>query len=105
MTLSSYSECASCCLPLVPTGQSALKLNEQVPAGSLPRTMEVILRNNIVESARAGDEMTFVGTLLVVPDVAAITAPGEKVQTKPGLHVNEVALSACSALQDLVHKQ
>ena len=63
--------------------------------------MEVILRNNIVESARAGDEMTFVGTLLVVPDVAAITAPGEKVQTKPGLHVNEVALSACSALQNL----
>lgn len=47
--------------------------------------MEVILRNDIVESARAGDEMTFVGTLLVVPDVAAITAPGEKVQTKPGL--------------------
>lgn len=65
-------------------------LNEQVPAGSLPRTMEVILRNNVVESARAGDEMTFVGTLLVVPDVAAITAPGEKVQTKPGLHVGEV---------------
>ena len=60
-----------------------------MPAGSLPRTMEVILRNNIVESARAGDEMVFVGTLLVVPDVAAITAPGEKVQTKPGLHVNE----------------
>lgn len=46
--------------------------------------MEVILRNNIVESARAGDEMVFVGTLLVVPDVAAITAPGERVQTKPG---------------------
>lgn len=47
--------------------------------------MEVILRNNVVESARAGDEMVFVGTLLVVPDVAAITAPGEKVQTKPGM--------------------
>lgn len=57
----------------------------QVPAGSLPRTMEVILRNNVVESARAGDEMVFVGTLIVVPDVAAISAPGEKVQTKPGV--------------------
>ena len=52
--------------------------------------MEVILRNNVVESARAGDEMTFVGTLLVVPDVAAITAPGEKVQTKLGMHFSEV---------------
>ncbi len=56
--------------------------------------MEVILRNDIVECARAGDEMTFVGTLLVVPDVAAITAPGEKVQTKAGWHFNEV-VSIC----------
>lgn len=58
----------------------------QVPAGSLPRTMEVILRNDIVEHARAGDETNFTGTLLVVPDVAAISAPGDKVHTKPGLH-------------------
>ena len=58
----------------------------QVPAGSLPRTMEVILRHDIVESARAGDKMVFTGCLLVVPDVAAITAPGERVQTKPGLY-------------------
>ena len=47
--------------------------------------MEVILRNNVVESARAGDEMVFVGNVLVVPDVAAISAPGEKVQTKSGV--------------------
>ena len=56
-----------------------------MPAGSLPRTMEVILRNDIVEHARAGDETNFTGTLLVVPDVAAISAPGDKVQTKPGM--------------------
>lgn len=47
--------------------------------------MEVILRNDVVEHARAGDETNFTGTLLVVPDVAAISAPGDKVQTKPGL--------------------
>lgn len=57
----------------------------QVPAGSLPRTIEVILRNDVVEHARAGDETNFTGTLLVVPDVAAISAPGDKVHTKPGL--------------------
>lgn len=56
----------------------------QVPAGSLPRTMEVTLRTDIVDSARAGDEMVFVGTLLVKLNVAAITAPGDRVQTKPG---------------------
>ena len=60
----------------------------QVPAGSLPRTMEVILRNDVVEHARAGDETNFTGTLLVVPDVAAISAPGDKVQTRPGLCIN-----------------
>ena len=29
----------------------------QVPAGSLPRTMDVILRNDIVENVRAGDKV------------------------------------------------
>ena len=46
--------------------------------------MEVILRNDVVEHARAGDEVNFTGSLLVVPDIAAISAPGEKVhQTRP----------------------
>ncbi|KAK9808207.1 hypothetical protein WJX73_008679 [Symbiochloris irregularis] len=62
---------------------------DEVPAGSLPRTMEVILRNNLVESVRAGDRVTFVGTLIVVPDVAAISAPGEKAEARPGRSGNQ----------------
>ena len=58
----------------------------QVPAGSLPRNMEVILRNDAVERCRAGDTMLFIGTPIVVPDVAAITAPGERITTKQGTH-------------------
>ena len=50
----------------------------QVPAGSLPRTMEVIFRNDIVEQARAGDKLVFCGNLIVVPDVSVITAPGQR---------------------------
>jgi len=50
----------------------------QVPAGSLPRTMEVIFRNDIVEQARAGDKLVFSGSLVVVPDVSVITAPGQR---------------------------
>ena len=53
----------------------------QVPAGCLPRTMEVILRNMLVESVRAGDKVVFVGDLVVVPEVAAISAPGERVMS------------------------
>lgn len=54
----------------------------QVPAGSLPRTIEVIFRNDTVEQARAGDKLVFAGCMVVVPDVAAITAPGQRSQVK-----------------------
>ena len=57
----------------------------QVPAGSLPRSMEVIVRNDAVERCRAGDTVLFVGTPIVVPDVAALTAPGERIQTRQGI--------------------
>ena len=47
--------------------------HSQVPAGSLPRTIEVILRNDQVETVRPGDKAVFTGMLVVVPDVAALT--------------------------------
>ena len=52
----------------------------QVPAGSLPRTVEVIMRHDVVEAAKAGDKVIFTGKVIVVPDVAAIATPGEKVE-------------------------
>ncbi|CAI5493539.1 unnamed protein product [Closterium sp. Naga37s-1] len=51
---------------------------DEVPPGSLPRTLDVILRHELVEQARAGDKCIFSGTLVVVPDVAALTRPGER---------------------------
>ena len=44
---------------------------DEVPAGSLPRSMDVILRHETVEMARAGDTV-FTGTLTVVPETPAI---------------------------------
>lgn len=55
---------------------------DEVPAGSLPRTIDVILRNSLVESVRPGDKAVFSGSLVVVPDVAALTAPGERLQSR-----------------------
>ncbi|PNW85268.1 hypothetical protein CHLRE_03g178650v5 [Chlamydomonas reinhardtii] len=55
---------------------------EEVPAGSLPRTMDVIMRHEAVETAKAGDKMVFTGQLVVVPDVGSLAAPGEKVHLK-----------------------
>uniref|UniRef100_A0A6Q2WVL8 DNA replication licensing factor MCM6 n=1 Tax=Esox lucius TaxID=8010 RepID=A0A6Q2WVL8_ESOLU len=44
----------------------------ELPRGSIPRSVEVILRAEAVESAQAGDRCDFTGTLIVVPDVAAL---------------------------------
>lgn len=38
--------------------------------------LDVILRSEIVERAKAGDKCVFTGTFIVVPDVAALGLPG-----------------------------
>lgn len=48
----------------------------ELPRGSIPRSMEVILRAEAVESAQAGDKCDFVGCLIVVPDVSQLATPG-----------------------------
>ena len=60
-----------------------LKVQESpndIPTGSMPRTIDVILRNELVEKAKPGDKCTFIGTLIVVPDITSLYKPGEKVQ-------------------------
>ncbi|XP_065839412.1 DNA replication licensing factor MCM6-like [Oscarella lobularis] len=47
----------------------------ELPRGSIPRTLEVILRSECVEQAQAGDKCDFTGTLIVVPDVAQLQTP------------------------------
>jgi len=53
---------------------------DEIPAGSMPRTVDVVLRNDIVEKAKAGDKCVFTGTLIVIPDVAQIAAPGRRIE-------------------------
>jgi DNA replication licensing factor MCM6 len=57
-----------------------------MPPGSLPRAMDVIIRNEMVETVRPGDKAVFVGSLIVIPDMAAFTVPGERtlLQAKGG---------------------
>ena len=60
-----------------------LKVQESpndIPTGSMPRTIDVILRNELVEKAKPGDKCNFIGTLIVVPDITSLYKPGEKVQ-------------------------
>ncbi|ORY28278.1 putative DNA unwinding-related protein [Naematelia encephala] len=48
----------------------------EIPTGSMPRSLDVILRAEIVERAKAGDKCTFTGTFIVVPDVSQLGLPG-----------------------------
>jgi len=56
----------------------------ELPRGSIPRSVEIILRAEAVETAQAGDKCDFTGTLIVVPDVSAIQMPGARAETRGG---------------------
>lgn len=53
----------------------------ELPRGSIPRSMEVVLRAEAVETAQAGDRCDFTGTLIVVPDVSQLSTPGVRTET------------------------
>lgn len=71
-----------------------------IPSGSMPRSLDVILRNEAVDKAKvqvvvvvvgmrlmsalfqAGDSSIFTGTLIVVPDVTQFNLPGVKAKGK-----------------------
>uniref|UniRef100_M4BTQ7 DNA replication licensing factor MCM6 n=1 Tax=Hyaloperonospora arabidopsidis (strain Emoy2) TaxID=559515 RepID=M4BTQ7_HYAAE len=50
--------------------------SDEIPAGSMPRSIDVILRHENVEQAKAGDRVVFTGTLIVVPDVSKFARAG-----------------------------
>ncbi|XP_037876572.1 DNA replication licensing factor Mcm6 [Bombyx mori] len=52
----------------------------ELPRGCIPRSLEVILRAEAVESVQAGDRYDFTGTLIVVPDVGALSMPGSRAE-------------------------
>ena len=49
-----------------------LETPEELPRGAVPRTFEIIVRGDAVEEAQPGDHAEFTGSLVVVPDVAAM---------------------------------
>lgn len=51
--------------------------SDEIPPGSMPRSMDVIVRNEMVERAKAGDQCVFTGSLVVIPDGSALARAGE----------------------------
>lgn len=54
--------------------------SSEIPTGSMPRTMDVILRGEMVDRAKAGEKCIFTGALIVVPDVSQFRVPGLRPQ-------------------------
>jgi DNA replication licensing factor MCM6 len=50
---------------------------DEIPPGSMPRTMDVVLRHGAVDKAKAGDKVFFTGALIVIPDIAQLYKAGQ----------------------------
>lgn len=50
--------------------------SSEIPTGSMPRTLDVVLRGEQVERTKPGEKCIFTGTLIVVPDVSQLSIPG-----------------------------
>ena len=59
-----------------------LQENEnEVPAGSMPRSIDIIVRDEQTERCKPGDKVLITGSLIVVPNVLTMMSPSElKVQ-------------------------
>ena len=79
--------------------------SSEIPTGSMPRTLDVILRGEIVERAKAGDKCIFTGNLIVLPDVAQLGLPGVRAEalrdTKDAPRNREGFSSGISGLKSL----
>lgn len=85
----------------------------EIPTGSMPRSLDVILRSEIVERAKAGDKCIFTGTFIVVPDVSQLGVPGVNAQIqreaqggRPAEGVNAQGVTGLKSLgvRDLTYK-
>jgi len=57
------------------------EIQSELPRGSIPRSLEIVLRAEAVERAQPGDRVDFIGTLIVVPDVGSINLPGAQAES------------------------
>lgn len=64
---------------------------DEIPPGSMPRTIDAVVRNEMVERAKAGDRIVLTGSLVVVPDGSALARAGEAARATIGDRGKEAA--------------
>lgn len=91
--------------------------SDEIPSGSMPRSLDIILRHEEVEKAKAGDKCIFTGTLIVVPDISRGRLPGPKSQgvsrssarpqgnnSKNGNNNNDTTTTSINSVKDYTYK-
>ena len=51
--------------------------SDEIPPGSMPRTVDVYVRHEMVERCKAGDTVDIIGAWVVIPDGSALARAGE----------------------------
>ena len=51
--------------------------SDEIPPGSMPRTMDCFVRGELVERCKAGDRCVVTGSLVVIPDGSALARAGD----------------------------
>lgn len=80
--------------------------SDEIPPGSMPRSLDVVLRNEMVERAKAGDKCIFYGSLVVIPDGSALARAGEapRVSAAPNADSNGVHGLAALGVKELTYR-
>ncbi|KFD66079.1 hypothetical protein M514_00771 [Trichuris suis] len=52
------------------------EMQNELPRGSVPRSIDIIIRGECVERCQPGDRFRFTGALIAIPDVGQLSAPG-----------------------------
>ena len=74
----------------------------------MPRSVDVILRHELVDYAKPGERLVFSGTLVAVPDVASFLTPGERQQVSlkhEGVRARDRSLDSVTGLKALGIKE
>merc|ERR1719409_862034 len=74
----------------------------EVPAGSMPRSIDVIVRDEITERCKPGDKVLVTGCLIVVPEVPSLMSPSElKQQVRRSLNTRTDSSGAGEGVRGL----
>ena len=72
---------------------------DEIPAGSMPRCIDIICRNEVVELAKAGDKIIFTGSVAVIPSSSGLARLGDVAVSGKSIARGDTAGSGVTGLK------